>query len=669
MVIIIYIYDKKCLRGDFGNNGIGILDDCVKATISNNLNGEYSLEVSYPVESSKSSYLEELNIIKANNQLFRIYKVERSQDNNLTINVWARHIFYDLSYYFVESAKILNANLKEAIEQSIPPEVQSDYDILAFDSTVAPFALSRKNATEVIFALLEVYGGELYRDNFTIDFRKMVGADKGVHIRYGKNIKGFTLTIDSSVIASRIYPVGENDLLLPERYIEIKGDKPLPFDITKKVEFSNCGDIESLRTAAKEYAETSIVPKMNVSIDFVELSKTKEYERFKSLVSVSVGDLVTIYHEKLNVSVSLRVIHKQIDLLNPINTKIELGDPLDSIIEKIDSSKLLDEIKELINDGKTGLVMKTNSDVVTVTTTKIPVMVIGIATKADSNLTCTVTMTGKAITKTTLSILFSLDGKYYDLKPVQVLEVGDNVLGFSLHMPQVGAGSHSFTIEMVVSNDTFVIEKNNLQVAIEGLNIEGGLSATIPRIEVIFTYLYTLFYKKMTSFNYNESYDISREIYGETSTKELISFKEFRECFENYTSLSPDMLVAMPKEILGIVEMLSRLNSLNYKYDMQWIDWDSDFDKLSDGTYESYDRVTIKEPVYTNSGRKIEIETGELSNFVTLPEYIGDGESETDIDIGANTPMGVVYEVAIMDKALYKDLVTINVSLVEEMEE
>lgn len=104
---------------------------------------------------------------------------------------------------------------------------------------------------------------------------------------------------------------------------------------------------------------------------------------------------------------------------------------------------------------------------------------------------------------TTLSILFSLDGNYYDLKQIQKLAKGDNVLGFTLQMTQISAGSHSFIIEMFVSNDTFVIEKNNLQVSIEGLNIEGGLSATLPRIEVIYTFLYSLFLKKFENYDFD----------------------------------------------------------------------------------------------------------------------------------------------------------------------
>jgi phage-related protein len=41
-----------------------------------------ALELEYPAVSKKAQYLEEFNIIKADGQLFRIYKVERTQDKD-----------------------------------------------------------------------------------------------------------------------------------------------------------------------------------------------------------------------------------------------------------------------------------------------------------------------------------------------------------------------------------------------------------------------------------------------------------------------------------------------------------------------------------------------------------------------------------------------------------
>lgn len=107
---MICIYDKKTTKGNFDNNGLGILSEALSCYITEELNGDYSLELEYPASSKKSKYLVEWNIIKADGQLFRIYMVEKDSDDKNVIKVWAKHIFYDLSYYFIESMEGKNSS-------------------------------------------------------------------------------------------------------------------------------------------------------------------------------------------------------------------------------------------------------------------------------------------------------------------------------------------------------------------------------------------------------------------------------------------------------------------------------------------------------------------------------------------------------------------------------
>ena len=611
---MICIYDKNTSKQNFGSNGLAVLDECVSAVITNELNGDYSLELSYPVSSYKARYLEELNIIKADGQLFRIYKAERSQGGGLTVKVWARHIFYDLVFFFIESAKILNANMKEAIELTLPPEAQSIYSITAPEGAIAPFAVVNVNSVDALFKLLEIYGGELDRDNYNIRVVEKLGTAGGVSVRYGKNIKGLTLTLDAAEVATRIYPVGADGLTLPERYVDIEGQKPLAFDIVKKVEFNGCKDAESLRAKTKEYVKDCVKPKININIDFLELSKIKDYEQYKHLTTVNLGDSVEVVHERLRLSSTLRVISKKVDLLNPVNTKIILGDPLKSIIDKLDTSSLMDEVMRLLQNNKSGVILKKNPDTVTIGTAKYAALVFGIVTKADTNLTCTLTLTGKASEDTTLSILFSLNGTEYDFKPVQRLAAGSNVMGFTLPMPQVPAGSHSFAVEMWVTNGSFVIEKNNLQITIEGLSLEGGLSATAPKIDLYYAFLFSVFRTKLANYYHSEKVSLSKPYDRKPAQISIdTGYPTFKNRFGYYHD---DILADVEVTALGIYEEFSRYNSVRYVYDDDWVEFDSDFDKLPDATYESYNRVTIKEPVLTAIG---ECSSGVAGALFTAP--------------------------------------------------
>lgn len=635
MAVIITIYDKKTGKGNFENNGLCILDECIMAEITHELNGEYGLEIEYPVVSNKAQYLEELNIIKADNQLFRIYKVERIQDKISKIKVWARHIFYDLAYYFIESVRILNANTKEALEGTIPPELQAVYTFAAPEGSIAPFIAKEINAADAMYRLIEVYGGEIYRDNYKAYIKEKVGTDKGILIKYGKNIRGMKVIEDTSEMATKIYPIGANGLLLPERYIEVSGDKAnvLPFPIVKKVEFKECKDVDTLRIKGREHAEKVSIPKIFITIDFLELSKVEEYKDFKRLTEVDVGDIVKVRNDRLGFTTELRVIKKKVDLINPINTKIDLGDPLNTIIQKIDTSRLLDEINNAINGTLSSMIIKKNTEVINVTTTKYAAMVFGITAKADTNLNCNITMTGKASEDCSIKILFSLDGVYYDFKPIQKLARGDNVIGLPLPMRQVTAGDHSFMVELEVTNGSFIIEKGNLQVTIEGRDLEGGLSASIPRAEVIYSFLYNLFYIKMSNFKYKEDY---KTIGLKPDKKDfIISYTEdnFSNIFNGYTR---NMGLNIDIEVVGIIEEFLPDKRIKYLYDSEWIVWSGDSDKNKDGTYDYYNRVTISEP-----------------------ELIGEGVFESELE------SGVLYIATLPNRNLYNNLISITWELEE----
>lgn len=628
---MIYVYDKKTSRGNFDNNGLAVLDECVMAEINEELNGDYSLEIEYPVVSKKVQYLEELNIIKADGQLFRIYKVERTQDKINKVRVWARHIFYDLAFYFIESSKILNANMKEALEGTMPPELQGLFLFKVLEENIAPFAVKEVNARDAIFRLIEIYGGELFRDNFNIEIKESIGENNGILIKYGKNIKGMKVIEDTSELATRIYAVGANNLLLPERYIEVQGEraKLLPYPITKKIEFKDCKDIESLRAKAMEASDKVSIPKIFITIDFMELSKTEEYKNYSHLTKVNVGDFVRVINEKIAVTSELRVIKKKTDLINPTSTKIELGDPLTTIIEKIDTSKLLEEINNSINSSLSSVIIKKNSDVVTIGTSSYPAMVIGITTKSDTNLNCNITMTGKASEDCTLTILFSLDGKYYDFKPIQKLALGDNIIGLPIPMPQVTAGIHTFMVEIKVSNGTFTIEKNNLQVSIEGRQLEGGLSAKVPRVEIVYAFSFNLFNIRFGTYKFSIKNNVSNYLDKSSVGVEFYSF----ENFNNKLRVS-DISHGSEKltfNIMGIIEEFYNTKQNMYIFDFDWIEWKDDYDKNKDGSYDFYNRVTIKEPILKREGGYIE-------------------------ELGA----GVVYAVNLPDRTLYRDLLEIT---------
>ena len=86
----------------FTTNGIGGLSDCISCVVTEERNGQYTLEVVYPIDGAHFSDLSYSSIIKcipsdgATAQLFRVYKISKPLNGKVTID--AEHISYQLSY-------------------------------------------------------------------------------------------------------------------------------------------------------------------------------------------------------------------------------------------------------------------------------------------------------------------------------------------------------------------------------------------------------------------------------------------------------------------------------------------------------------------------------------------------------------------------------------------
>lgn len=550
---MICIYDKKTTKGNFDNNGLGILSEAISCYITEELNGDYSLELEYPSNSKKSKYIVEWNIIKAEDQLFRIYKIEKSDDGKNVIKAWARHIFYDLSYYFIESMKAENCSVKTALEKSLVGDLitiySADSDIIISNS----ISVTEKNPVEAIFSIIAIWGcGELKRDNFDIKILKAAGRDAGVLIARGKNITGLKFNTDTTSVVTKLYPVGKNDIRLTEKYISVpnwNSDAYPPFPIIKKVEFKEAEDEVTLRSLAQEAAEVTGLSRVNIDVDFVELSRTKEYENYKHLQTVSIGDLVIVRHKDFDIDVKVPAIKIKKDVLTGVNAEVELGQPKDSILNKLDTANIkttLDELGNKVAESFSSMLYYANPVPLTVGTSPVEPVYLGITAVADTNLSMNFSMYCTTESSCTITIQIQLDNVDIVFTPRQKLQQGDNVIGMPLGIPQVQQGAHYIAVFLKVDTGTVNIPMFNLQCMIDGRNLQGGLSAQHPHAECLESqklvninslylskvksnYIGTKFQNPLTqTLGIHETADISAIISGrEMNTNYAVSIKKY----------------------------------------------------------------------------------------------------------------------------------------------
>ena len=404
---MINIYDSK--ETNFTHKGLGVLSPS-SAIIYEVLNGEYSLTLIHPIDRhNKWSLLEEDRIIKANGQLFRIYKVKKSVENK-EIEVYALHIFYDLSKNFIEDTNIVSKSGAQALRHildnlSFDTNFTCDSDI----TTVESARLIRKNVTQSLIgddenSFVNRWGGEIKRDNFHFDFNVQIGGSKGTKISYGKNLIGLTATIDMSNVATRIVPVAFDGITLPEMYVDSEYINNYSNPIIRVVEFENVKYADSPNNSSGEgyatldevynelrrlsnlmFSDSHIdIPTSNFEVDFVELSKTEQYKKYKDLETVNLGDVVKVEHKPLNIDFTVRVISYRYNCLLNRYDSIELGQPSDTIFTSINEinknesltlgtiidlvnvskEEAVNKATELIQNGLGGYVIKTNDELI-----------------------------------------------------------------------------------------------------------------------------------------------------------------------------------------------------------------------------------------------------------------------------------------------------------------
>lgn len=484
---MINIYDRK--ETSFTHNGVAILNECVECKVTEKINDLYELNLTYPFSSPKASYIQQYNIIKANGQLFRVYNTVRDSKAK-TVKAQARHIFYDLLYNFIEDTRPENKTCEQALEIILTAMLLQDTYTFSSDITdlKTQYVVS-KNGVEAIFLLVEEWQGELVRNNFDIQINKNKGSDKGVLIKYGKNIVGITETLNTDDIVTMIYPVGANGITLPDKYILSDvwqgSDYPV-FPLIKRVDFSDVGGATELRTKAQEYMDVHALPKVNYKIDFVQLAQTEEYKNYKVLEQVEVGDIVTVRHSILGIDIKVEVIGIERDLLSAKNTKVELGQPLSTLDQYIDkvarnSNSLIDSVTQSL----TSILYYTNPSMINLATVPVEVIYMPISTVRNTNVMSYLLISANASTICTLNFTYYLDNSAIPMTLKQKLQAGDNLVAIPLPLVQLEEGAHYFSLKLNVDAGTLVIPATSLQFAVEGRNLTGGLSTDRPHAEVV----------------------------------------------------------------------------------------------------------------------------------------------------------------------------------------
>lgn len=348
---------------DFSHHGLGDLIDCTECTVTEERNGIYECEISYPIKGQHYSEISVDRIIKvkaneiSNPQAFRIYRI--SKPINGIVKVYLQHISYDLNSNIVSPFSLTNVNATTALNQVLDKTFYDNhFTATSTLSTTSKLDIkvpvsARKCLGGMDGSILDNFGGEYEFDNFTIKLHANRGQDNGVRIAYGKNLTDITAetAIDSTYTSVYPYAVdskGNTQTLSgDEKVIEIDTElnlgepKTLALDLSEKFQNTKITD-EKIRQYANAYIRSNKVAEIsqNIEVSFVQLWQSKEYETLALLERIKLCDIVTIEYPALGVSAKAKVIKTEYDGLNEKYIKITLGEAksnFSSTLNKISS--------------------------------------------------------------------------------------------------------------------------------------------------------------------------------------------------------------------------------------------------------------------------------------------------------------------------------------------
>ena len=327
------------------HHGLGELTDAVSVSVTEQRNGSYELSMVYPSNGIHAEDIAPNTFIKAkpnytdDPQIFRIYKVGKEMNGKFTVN--AQHISYDLSGKVIEQGSA-NSCVSAC---SLLATKSGNFSITTDKTVSGNFTIIEPSSVRSWFggkagSLLDVFGtGEWSYNNYSCTLKASRGSDRGVTIRYGKNLTQLSQVLDISNLVTGVIPF----------FIDSKGNKTIGAKVStglvldtprdKAIDFSTDCDPESatpivtqLSNLATNYIANNnlTIISNNITLDFVQLEGLTE--------RIDLCDTVHIYFEPLGITASAKCIETVWDVLMERYTKTTFGDPKTNIADTIASN-------------------------------------------------------------------------------------------------------------------------------------------------------------------------------------------------------------------------------------------------------------------------------------------------------------------------------------------
>lgn len=374
-LIILYDHDEEA----FTSNGLGALPDAASCTVTEERNGGYEVEMEYPLTGSHFHDIQKRRIlyVKPNPyddpQPFRIYSITKPINGIVTVH--AAHLSYDTSGSIVKlfpadagSASAAMSYLKNFSVPSTPFTFFTNVGKSGTMSVPKPSSI-RSLLGGSDGSILDTFGGEYLFDKWNISLLESRGSNRGVTIRYGKNMTNLEQEENDTDFYTGVYPFWYSEsedgglvtLSANDGIVNAPGNydfvKIMPLDLSSEDFSKETTDSEGYTTTIEKPTEAELlaaaqkyiannkigIPKVSLDVSFVMLAQAEEYKDFARLETVKLCDTVTVEFEKLGVKTTAKCIKTVYNVLTDKYDSIELGEPKASLVETVSNQGTLIE--------------------------------------------------------------------------------------------------------------------------------------------------------------------------------------------------------------------------------------------------------------------------------------------------------------------------------------
>ena len=337
---------------NFDHNGFGFLTDCATCVVTEERNGIFEIDFKYPVGGIHFEDIKLRRIVKARPnqtarpQLFRIYSITRPLDGY--VKVYGEHISYDLSGvavqpYSADNVQVAMVGIADNSINECPFTFSSD------KSTVANFKLEHPASARACLggvsgSILDIYGGEYEFDNYSVRLYGSRGSDRGVVIRYGKNLTDLQQDEKISNMYTAVFPFWHNPesgelVVLDEKLVPVPGTFDFSRVLVKEftADFAEIPTKDQLKAHTESYIKNNELssPVVSLAVSFAQLEQSEEYKGLAVLERVSLCDTVTVEFPALGVSSKAKAVRLLYDVLADRVMSVTLGKTFSNISEKI----------------------------------------------------------------------------------------------------------------------------------------------------------------------------------------------------------------------------------------------------------------------------------------------------------------------------------------------